>query len=139
MSERQTDEKTFVYGLLDPFIGRIRYVGASTSPAQRLRQHLSPSDGSYKMSGPNTKQEWIRDLKERGEEPKLVILEIVPARSYGNGSRHPLVAEAEDRWMVRLINEGHPLTNSRLPVELTDEEKITLEAIERGRRMFGEA
>lgn len=83
---------------------------------------------------------WSRRIGRRVE---LVVLEEVAARSAGKGAvRHPDVAEAEDRWMVKLLDEGHDLLNVRRPQthsEVASRDRDILDAaIERGREMFGE-
>lgn len=131
-------EITYIYGLLDPDLGKIRYVGATVNPPQRFRAHLAPETGYRPRGGVSAKSEWIAELKAQGSEPELVILEEVEGRAQGTGKPHPAVKEAEEWWMVRLIREGHPLTNSQLPRQkIKSDEEIMREALERGREMFG--
>lgn len=58
----------FIYGLLDPLEGEIRYVGKCSSPAKRLRAHV-------KECGTTRKCNWIAGLRAQGREPALLILE----------------------------------------------------------------
>ncbi len=136
----ETKDATWIYGLIDPRTNLVGYVGASVDPTKRYRFHVTPGDQG--MGSRNVTRAWINALLDQGVTPELVILDQVPSRHTGVGGRHPAVAEAEDRWMVRLTNEGHPLTNSRVPDELKakdPDEELMREAIERGCEMFGEA
>ncbi len=125
-------ESTWIYGLKEIDSEEIRYVGASVDPVVRMRVHM---DGGSSRAV----KAWVRGCKALIE---LVCLEQVPVGSAGSGVRRPEVAEAEDRWMVRLLDEGHDLLNVRRPkthCEATDRDrKLLSEAIERGCDMFGE-
>lgn len=62
----------FIYGLAEPNSLLVRYIGKSSSPKDRLSNHLS-RHASYRM------RLWVRDLRSRGESPRLVILlRVVP-------------------------------------------------------------
>lgn len=128
---------SWIYAMKEPDSDEVRYVGASVKPLVRFRDHLSAH--SY---GAKAVRQWVAALKERGLEPELVLLEEVEGQNM-NGHRPPEIAEAEDRWIVRLIDEGHRLLNARLPGDKNRlhqrDERLMREAIERGRRMFGEA
>jgi len=60
----------FIYALLDPDSGRVRYIGKSCKPAARLRGHIQKLENS-------PLGEWIAFLKAGGKRPKLEILEEV--------------------------------------------------------------
>lgn len=60
-----------VYGLRDPHIGSIRYVGCSLDIWNRYDGHLYCSFGM--------KRGWIEELRGVGSKPELVILEDMPA------------------------------------------------------------
>ena len=65
-------ETTFIYALIDPRTGAIRYVGKADDPEYRLSQHLI-DDGrekSYKAS-------WIRSLRAQGLRPLIRIIDEV--------------------------------------------------------------
>lgn len=131
-------ETTWIYGLYDPSACEIRYVGASVSPVARYRQHLTRHQPHTVHVGESKKNEWLAKLEDSGTEPELVILEEVQARSYKIGKRHPDVADAEDRWMVKLVQEGHSLTNAKIPRQrIKSDEQIFQEAMRRGEEMFG--
>ena len=62
-----------VYVLVDPRDGRIRYVGKTDWPDERLKQHLLDARFSYT---PNSeKKAWISELLALNLEPHLIVLE----------------------------------------------------------------
>lgn len=133
-----TDRASFIYGLLCPLKNEVRYIGASVNPVARYRAHLVPSEVRRTGVGGNisAKAAWILRLAEEGVKPKLVILEEVAGHCETVGKQHPLVKEAEERWIVKLVRGGHKLTNSQMPAELENDDKIFQEALERGRELF---
>ena len=135
-------DTTYIYGLLDPELVRIRYVGASTTPIRRYNAHCAPSQVNQALTGRgvvSAKQGWIGDLHQRGYKPELVILEQLSVSHLGMGNPHPDARAAEERWMLYLMDHGHPLTNGRLPSREGSQDEIQLrEAVERGRELFPE-
>lgn len=92
---------TYIYCLLDPRFGRIRYVGKTVDPSHRLRAHIgSAKRGEYRHHTSN----WIRSLLDVGEEPKMEILERVPEGRDWRG--------LERLWIETLTQKGEYLTNS---------------------------
>ncbi len=58
----------FLYGLLDPRDGALRYVGQTrVTPEARYKQHCSTSDGSRKC-------DWIAELRALGMKPALRVI-----------------------------------------------------------------
>jgi hypothetical protein len=57
----------FIYGLVDPRDGTIRYVGKGYDPKARTKQHLKASHN------PRVNK-WVSELREIGLRPKLKIL-----------------------------------------------------------------
>ena len=58
---------TYIYALIDPRNGRVRYVGKSNNPHRRLLAHMLDKTKSHRTS-------W---LKEIGRRPKVMILQVV--------------------------------------------------------------
>lgn len=58
-----------VYAHLDPRDKSIRYIGISTDPERRLKQHLRRKTTNFKM------KLWLQELEQLGLEPTLTILE----------------------------------------------------------------
>lgn len=88
--------KTYIYGLVDPETGKMRYVGKSNNPKVRYQCHLQD-----KNTNPH-KTAWIRGLSERGLKPELVILEETTQKQW---------EERERYWIKRYRDEGAPLVN----------------------------
>jgi len=59
----------YIYVLLDPTTNEVRYVGITSSIAERYIKHL---DDRFK---PTPKGQWTKSLSEQGLVPNLVILE----------------------------------------------------------------
>lgn len=60
----------YVYGLVDPTDGSVRYVGKSDRPKYRVTTHLS-------CSAAKPVRAWVEDLATAGLRPQLVILHAV--------------------------------------------------------------
>lgn len=89
----------YIYGLADPNTLRIRYVGKSNNPKERLTGHLSERSLHTK----NEKNAWLRSLLEQGLRPVLIILQEIT---------HGCWAEAERAWICILRMQGCKLTNT---------------------------
>lgn len=86
-----------IYILIDPRNGTVRYVGRTTDPETRYRQHLN-------CDGNNTeKNTWIRELREQDLRPQMLILETIKGRAYSK--------EREAHVIHAYIKAGAPLTN----------------------------
>src|SRR6266404_1076008 len=64
----------FVYGLIDPRNGELRYVGEAKNMKNRLAKHMTPSQ----LIGFNHKKNWIKLLKTEGLKPEMIMLEEHP-------------------------------------------------------------
>ena len=85
---------TYIYGLVDPRDGHIRYVGKSDDPEKRLTLHLIERRKSHKFN-------WIRLLKNMGLTPALIILAKV-AKSGWQSSERFQIAFFRNRGMADL-------------------------------------
>lgn len=93
----------YIYGLCDPEEPeRMRYVGASIHPQQRLHNH-------HQGKSSDRVREWVMELSHAGKVPELVILEVVP-KIAKSGNR-----PAESEWVYKLTAEGHDLLNYLSP------------------------
>lgn len=91
--------KIFIYGLVCPVSGVVRYVGKSTNPEKRLRGHLCAARcGAYN----HHTARWLRSLGE--QEPAIVILHEVCEGERWQDVERAFIATAADR--------GWKLTNS---------------------------
>lgn len=59
----------YIYHLRDPRDGSVRYVGKSTNPRARLRQHLKDAQARAVTD----KQQWLRQLAALKLQPTLII------------------------------------------------------------------
>lgn len=85
----------YVYALCEPSDGKIRYVGKSKNPAQRLEAHRSKSASSANV------RSWIESL---GGDPQLEILQELPDET--------AALVAEQKTIARLRASGVKLLNA---------------------------
>ncbi|HLL80654.1 MAG TPA: GIY-YIG nuclease family protein [Ktedonobacteraceae bacterium] len=91
----------YVYVLCEPD-GRydVRYVGITTDPAVRLRQHLVPS--RLKKRENAALSAWLISLLKRSVKPLMLTVEKVPGTAR---------QEAEQKWITFFREKGADLTN----------------------------
>lgn len=89
---------TYIYGLIDPITNEIRYVGKTNDIQSRLQDHIRYAKNGQK----NYKSNWIRKLLRQSLEPKIKILQEVPANDW---------QKYEKLWISKLIDLGIKLTN----------------------------
>lgn len=92
-----------VYALLDPRDNTIRYVGISIDANQRFAQHLRGYAGS------RYERRWLRELREKGLSPTLLILETIPQ----GPDAYEIACEREKFWIQEMIQANEPLLNRR--------------------------
>jgi len=88
----------YIYGLRDPRDGKIKYVGQTRNPRARYAGHVGVPAGR----GLNAKEQWIKDLRDLGTRPELVILECPDVGVETD--------KAERRWIHKAKSDG-PLFN----------------------------
>lgn len=67
----------YIYTLIDPETNKVRYVGKTINPKNRLRGHITESRRTN-----NYRCNWIRGLMKRGLTPIFNILEICPLQNF---------------------------------------------------------
>ena len=98
---------TNIYILKDPITNDIRYVGKSDNPDKRYLSHINENrNNTYK-------ENWIRQLKEKGLLPILEIIDIVPGENWTFWERWWI--SLFKSWGFNLVNigiggEGGPLS-----------------------------
>lgn len=92
-------EFTYIYALRDPGTNEIKYVGKSNNPESRAKNHYSEGVNARKML-------WMKDLKERGLRPELIILEQRPIDDF---------RQAESSWIHFFLDLGCNLVNAIYP------------------------
>jgi len=91
--------KQYIYVLIDPESNKIRYVGKTKNPKDRLKRHIN----SYNLLESWTKKnKWILNLKNKGLEP---IMNIIDEGDDYN------INELESSWISYYENLGLRLTN----------------------------
>lgn len=86
----------YIYALVDPFTGRIRYIGKSIRPDGRLADHCNDKSKTWRTN-------WIQSVLSKGSKPELRILETLE-----NDQDWQSV---EIAWIARGRELGWPLTN----------------------------
>jgi len=120
------DRTRYIYGLVDPRDGRVRYVGMTTSPELRLVSHctnlgrLQP-DGQLARRG--RKDDWLRELEAGGLRPQMTVFEEVAPEN------DPLVRE--EVWIDRMRAGGADLLNGR-PAGRPDPSELAAFRVARG-------
>lgn len=90
----------YVYALLDPIDGIIKYIGITDAPTKRLNAHLCRARNINKIS---RKDMWIRSVVERGRSPILVVIDVV--EKGGDALR------TETEWIEHFYKVSPLLTN----------------------------
>jgi len=88
----------YIYALIDPRTNEVRYIGKSVTPEKRLIVHVCTT---HVDSNPR-KLNWIKQLKEEGLRPTLLILEETTTE---------LWPEREKYWIEFQRSLGNNLTN----------------------------
>ena len=89
---------TFIYALVDPETDEIRYVGKADSVKERFASHMREA----KQGKHSYKCAWIRQVIEKQQMPKLIVLEEVSQDEW---------KKAEIYYIAEFKKLGHNLTN----------------------------
>lgn len=89
---------TYIYALLDPRDGSIRYIGKADNPYRRLANHLTPGQLRKK----SRKNSWLKSLQSSGLKPYITALCCIPRTKW---------QDAERMWIAKFKAEGNRLTN----------------------------
>lgn len=101
MEKFRRELTTFIYALICPRLGRVRYVGNTRNPHVRLQGHLQDARTHKENSH---KARWIRGLLQEGKQPILYILESCPVA----------LGDIRERfWEDWFVSQKAPLTNTR--------------------------
>lgn len=96
--------KAYVYCLCDPDTDEVRYVGSSTNPRQRLRQHSNPNSPHPVL------YKWIAEVRSSGKDVVLKIVQEHPHFSAARYAEEELIAEMAKKYGTRLLNRYCRLT-----------------------------
>lgn len=87
----------YIYGLIDPFTFKIRYIGKSIRPKERLMNELNEKSKCYRSN-------WLQSLKKKGKKPFQVILQELNETDDWQ--------KAERRWIYVARKYGWKLVNT---------------------------
>ncbi len=104
---------TYIYILICPLDGRIKYVGKSNNPNKRLKDHLL----DFRCMDLN-KAMWIRNLKAQKLKPRLEIIDEVHSDDWKN---------KEEYWCKYFKELGYELFNTRSRNGLTYKNSTTFQ------------
>jgi hypothetical protein len=91
-------EYVYIYALIDPRDGEIRYIGKAKNLKKRLEKHISPPN----LKVDNHKTNWIKLLKKLKLKPIIREIELVPLNVW---------EEKEKYWIKYYREQGCDLTN----------------------------
>lgn len=91
-------ERWFIYVLRDPISWDVRYVGKTSKPEARFRQHATQTHRSKHYNG-----YWLKSLRDKGLAP---LFEVIDS---GIGGGHQA---AERAWISEYRKRGARLTNT---------------------------
>lgn len=91
-------QEAAIYALIDPRDRRLRYIGMTGRPTQRLKEHVAGDEANQR------KQEWMIDLVKAGLRPIMRILEVLPT--------YEQALEREDCWIQACIQAGLDILNA---------------------------
>lgn len=87
----------YIYALLDPDTGIVRYIGKSVDLTRRMNQHCRVDPASK-----NQRAMWIASLAAVGKTPNMIVIENCTDENW---------QEAERRWIAHYLPTGN-LTNT---------------------------
>ena len=92
-------ELAYVYALVDPFSGSLRYVGKTKNPASRLSGHISAA----RHGALTPVATWVRQILRDGKRPLILALAVT--------AKGALALQRETTEIERLASEGCQLVN----------------------------
>ena len=87
----------YIYGLIDPLVHQIAYVGKTNDLNGRLQSHIS-------TTAQHTTGQWIKRLRSVNARPSIVVLELMEDDGDWDNS--------ERWWISHGLRMGWPLTNT---------------------------
>lgn len=114
-------KKTFIYTLVDPISGHVRYVGKTDYPDTRLKYHIK----SIKVTKNKHKVSWIKNLLTMKLKPILEIIDEVNYSEWEFWEQHYI--SLYKSWGFKLINKtfGGEGATSGIPLCIEHRKKIS--------------
>lgn len=86
----------YIYALLDPDDGEIRYIGKTVNPTRRYYAHVGRKDvGVHRVN-------WVNSLLDKGKKPVMEIVEITDEENWESREKH---------YISIAMSIGYRLTN----------------------------
>lgn len=113
----------YIYALVDPENGEIRYIGKSIRPAERLQNHMNDRSNCHRSH-------WLQSLKARGLRADLIVLERIDgAWPWQHSERHWIACGRANGWRLTNNTDGGDGVDG-----LSKETRAKMASVWRGRR-----
>jgi hypothetical protein len=90
----------YIYGLIDPFTFKIRYIGKTANLRVRINGHMSDKEKTYKTN-------WIKELLKAGKRPIMVVIRKLPDTADWQIEERKWIAIARKyKWPLVNCTEG---------------------------------
>lgn len=109
---------TYIYALLCPISGDVRYVGKAGDLRQRYRDHL------FQLSMKSPKVCWIASLKKKGLRPLMSIIEVVSDTEWEVSERYWISYYREKGARLLNLRPGGEGSPKGVPLTLETREKM---------------
>lgn len=121
----------YIYGLIDPITGLIRYVGKSVNPRKRLNDHCKRCSKS-----PSHINSWLLGLKKISMKPEILILDEVCENNWIFWEQFYI--SLLKSWGLSLVNmtDGgeNPPINKRKGYKMSDEARLNMSLAQVGNK-----
>ncbi len=106
--------KSWLYALIDPRDGAMRYFGKCRRPKTRFRQHC-------RFGGRTPLGAWLTELRDTGLEPIMKVLGVSVAFS-GNGVHDAIILDTAEKSLIRYASRHGEWSDCNLNTEGTPRE-----------------
>ena len=108
-------DTTYIYGLKDPRDEKIRYIGKTSHPKERLGHHIQVKYNNHKSN-------WIQSLLQIGLTPSMEIIDEVPISEWEFWEKHYMkLFKSFGADLVNSTEGGRGGKDNHNPSELTRE------------------
>lgn len=117
----------FVYTLACPKTDKVKYVGITNNPKQRLRKHLTS------IKKPTLKNNWIKSLLNKGLEPVMTLTDSSDLRTeINNKEKYWIIKYREWGCDLKNITTGGDGGSTMLGRKLTKEQSLKISLSKKG-------
>ena len=128
-------EMTMIYGLVDPFTKKVRYIGKSNNPWNRIKDHVltARSKGVVRHgipSAPNHKDRWILQVINKGSRPLIKIIAIVKKTEWPTAEQSAIECynNSHPGDLVNIAPGGHGQAPEPKSKKRSEEQRIKVSA-----------